>query len=395
MFYKGLIFDLDNTLYSYTDCHTYALEKCIDYITTITNNSYSYKQLLSIYNDISSDLKTELQNTASSHNKSIYFKKMIEYLKLDYLHFRHVNEIYWNNFYEQMKPYEYVKEFIEWNAKLNIKIGIITDYETEYQIIKLEKLGILEYIDHIVTSEEVGIEKPGSTIFYKMLDVMKLTSDSVILFGDNYDKDIKGANKFDILSYWVNKQNPDFIDYKHTYYKFKNIFHDIVGLKKLSKYCGERFDLVQAGGGNISVKCDNLMCIKASGINLTNVDEKNGYVVIDNKQLLEDIHKNTVSNDIIHYNYIGTKRGSIETYMHSILKKYTIHLHPIQINRILILENAREMITNIYPEGLIIEYFTPGIKLCNEIQKYYDNHEIIFLLNHGIIIKTLFIFMEK
>ena len=29
MFYKGLIFDLDNTIYSYTVCHNFALEKCI------------------------------------------------------------------------------------------------------------------------------------------------------------------------------------------------------------------------------------------------------------------------------------------------------------------------------------------------------------------------------
>lgn len=386
MFYKGLIFDLDNTLYSYTDCHNFALEKCINYITTLTN--YSYKQIFDIYNYVSNDLKIELQNTASSHNKSIYFKKIIEELKISYSYFKHINEIYWNNFYEKMKPYEFVKQFIEWNSKLNIKIGIITDYETEYQIIKLEKLGILEYIDHIITSEEVGVEKPASKIFYKMLDVMNLTSDNVILFGDNYEKDIKGANNFNILSYWVNINNSDFIDYKNIYLKFTNIFNDLVEFKKISKYCGERFDLVQAGGGNISVKCDNLMFIKASGYNLTNIDEKNGYVVVNNKLLLEDIYMNNVSNDINKYNYIGTKRASIETYMHSILKKYTIHLHPIQINRVLISENSREIIENIYPDGLIIDYFTPGIKVCNEIKKYYDDHEIIFLLNHGIIITS-------
>jgi len=74
--------------------------------------------------------------------------------------------------------------------------------------------------------------------------------------------------------------------------------------------------------------------------------------------------------------------------MHSILKKYTIHLHPIQINRVLISENSREIIEKCYPSGLVIDYFTPGIKVCNEINKYYDNHEIIFLLNHGIIITS-------
>ena len=384
MFYKGLIFDLDNTIYSYTVCHNFALEKCIQYIAKLTN--YPHEQIIDIYNEISNDMKTELYNTASSHNKSIYFKKIIEKLKIGYSHFSVINNIYWNNFYENIKPYDYIKEFLEWNSKHNIKIGIITDYETEYQIIKLEKLGLLQYIDHIITSEEVGVEKPNCKIFYKILDIMNLSSDDVIMFGDNYDKDIKGAHKLNILSYWVNDNNADFIDYKNIFLKFNTIFNNLIELKNISKYCGERFDLVQAGGGNISIKSDNLMFIKASGYNLTNVDEKNSYVVINNKIVLEDIQTSKISDNITKYNYIGKKRASIETYMHSILKKYTIHLHPIQINRILISENAREIIKQICPDGLIIDYFTPGIKVCNEINKRYDNHDIIFLLNHGIII---------
>ena len=386
MFYKGIIFDLDNTLYSYTDCHNFALEQCINYITNIT--SLKYEEINNIYKKISLDIKTELQNTASSHNKSIYFKKIIEILNLDYSHFRNINDIYWNSFYDKMKPYDYVKEFLEWNKQIHIKIGILTDYETEYQIIKLEKLGLLKYVDCILTSEEVGIEKPSYKMFYKLLDCMNLTCDEVIMFGDSYEKDIKGALKLNILSCWVNENNSDFIDYKHIYCKFTNVFDELIQLKNLSKYCGERFDLVQAGGGNISVKANDLMFIKASGYNLTNVDEKTGYVVINNKVLIEDIKNNNVSDNITKYNYIGKKRASIETFMHSILKKYTIHLHPIQINRILIAKDAKKIIKEIYPSGLIIDYFTPGIKVCNEIIKYYDNHEIIFLLNHGIIITS-------
>ena len=143
---------------------------------------------------------------------------------------------------------------------------------------------------------------------------MNLTSDDVVLFGDNYFKDIEGANKFNILTYWVNENNLQFINFKNIYYKFKNLYDDLIKLKNLSKYCGERFDLVQAGGGNISVKSYNLMFIKASGINLTNVDENNGYVTINNDLLINDINSNNICENIIKYNYIGNKRGSIPEY---------------------------------------------------------------------------------
>jgi hypothetical protein len=111
------------------------------------------------------------------------------------------------------------------------------------------------------------------------------------------------------------------------------------------------------------------------------------YTEDDNNKLISDILNNN-TKDVTEYNYIGNKRGSIETYMHSILKKYTIHLHPIQINRILISSNAKETIKNIYPSSLTIEYITPGIKVCNKIKELYNNQNVIFLLNHGIIITS-------
>ena len=41
---------------------------------------------------------------------------------------------------------------------------------------------------------------------------------------------------------------------------------EIQNFINISKYAGERFDLIQAGGGNSSVKLDNgQMLIKASG----------------------------------------------------------------------------------------------------------------------------------
>ena len=74
--------------------------------------------------------------------------------------------------------------------------------------------------------------------------------------------------------------------------------------------------------------------------------------------------------------------------MHSILKKYTIHLHPIQLNRLLIKENGREICQTIYPKALIIDYLTPGIKVCQAINRVYNNEEVILLLNHGLIITS-------
>ena len=387
MFYKGVIFDLDNTLYDYDKCHKIAL----DNVFQILDNKYDLDYVQKSYRAISTSLKFELENTASSHNKGIYFKHLLEYLKMDYTLLSRMNSTYWDYFYNNIECFNGVKEFMIWNKQHGKKIGILTDYETEYQFVKLEKLGLLEYVDVIVTSEEVGIEKPSIQMFQTMLSKMNLTNGEVIMIGDNYDKDIIGATNAEILAFWFHtnnkktKQYIEFNSFSKLYTMFDEINKGLIQLEAMSKYSGERFDLVQAGGGNSSVKIEDWMFIKASGYNLTNVCVNNGYVVIDNNELKTDI-RNQKTQDVIHYNVIGKKRGSIETYMHSILKKYTLHLHPIQVNRILVSKQAAQLIQQIYPNSLVIEYLTPGIKICDEINKLYNGENVIFLINHGLII---------
>jgi len=400
MFYKGIILDLDNTLYSYDLCHSKALNNIILFLQNNYNTKKNYDELKDLYENISKKIKYEVSNTASSHNKSIYFKQLIELLNLNYSIVQLLNDLYWKTFFDNMVCFEGVKDFIVWNKNIGVKIGILTDYETEYQIQKLERLGLINFIDIIITSEEVGIEKPSTQMFQTILRKMDLTTDKVVMIGDNFDKDIKGAVNINILSYWfnnstINSKNTikninnikyiEFNSFQKLYNEFNEIHNELIKLKQISKYCGERFDLVQAGGGNTSVKINNLMFIKASGYNLTNIDENSGYVAMNNEMLLKDLNNNTIK-EVTEYNFIGNKRGSIETFMHSILKKYTIHLHPIQVNRILVTKEANSIIKEIYPDSLVIDYFTPGIKVCNEIKEKYNNENVIFLINHGIII---------
>lgn len=390
MFYKGIIFDLDNTIYNYDLCHTYALSVVFNYL--------SYNNVNNIYAKISKDLKKDLINTASSHNKSICLKHMLEKLNLGLTDFSAIHNLYWKSFHEKLECNPGVKEFILWNKQRKAQIGILTDYETEYQIIKLEKLGLLEFVDCVITSEEIGKEKPSTQMFHAILSKMKMSAGDVIMIGDNFEKDIVGANDLNIFSYWFSQnacikseKYVSFDSFEMLLRDFKVIHDDLTELKKISKYCGERFDLVQAGGGNASIKTgNNWLAIKASGFNMTNMDTKNGYVIMDNKKIIQDINDGNVK-DVLNYNVIGNKRGSIETFMHSILKKYTVHLHPIQLNRILVCKHARAAINEIWPAALIIEYLTPGIKVCDEIlacRNNQDNQNVIFLLNHGIIITS-------
>lgn len=388
MFFKYLLLDLDNTLYNYTHCHNKSLENVFGIMANHSNKTII--ELTKLYDLINKRLKFELGFTASSHNKTIYFKHMIELLNLDLSLLIECEEEYWKTFYETIVCYEGVIEFLKWIKNKHIKIAILTDYETKYQIKKLRLLDILQYIDVVVTSEEIGKEKPSSYMFLTALNKLNAMSEECIMIGDNYEKDILGAKNLNICNFWFNshvKNEYTFSLWNDLHRKFMNIDNELGKLECISKYCGERYDLTQAGGGNTSVKYDEFMFIKASGFHLTNINKNNGYVSIHNNKLKEAVYKKDIKS-ISNYNILGHLRGSIETYMHSILKKYTIHLHPIQVNKILVSKNCNKFIKEFFPNSLFVEYDTPGINVCNKIITSYNNEEIIFLENHGIIITT-------
>lgn len=175
---------------------------------------------------------------------------------------------------------------------------------------------------------------------------------------------------------------------------------------EISKYAGERFDLIQAGGGNSSVKMvDGTMLIKASGFYLSEIEENFAYTVVKNEELLKIFNEETIiseadkrTKDILctkyvsKYNLMDKYRPSIETLLHSLLKKYVLHTHPVVVNAIVSRSDWREVLTNLFARDtvLLVDYKTPGFELACELKHKLNNinPDIIFLQNHGLIITS-------
>src|SRR5204862_133300 len=118
--------------------------------------------------------------------------------------------------------------------------------------------------------------------------------EKLLMIGDNFEKDILGAIDSNVFAFHydpmyleikLHKNYVEFGDFNDLHRMFLDIETGINNLTNLSTYCGQRFDLVQAGGGNVSVKTNNVLLIKSSGIHLGNVNKISGYSVINNEAL--------------------------------------------------------------------------------------------------------------
>ena len=182
---------------------------------------------------------------------------------------------------------------------------------------------------------------------------------------------------------------------------------EIKELIEVSRYYGLKKEYVIAGGGNTSYKNEKHLWIKASGINLGDIDE-NGFCVLNreklndipNQQFSEDtnIREDEVKNALLNsrINPDSGLRPSVETSLHNLFEaSFVVHTHNTLVNGLMCSNMAAEKTLEIFgKEVLYIPYTDPGyilfMAIDAEIKKYKTKFnrepQIILLQNHGIFV---------
>ena len=166
----------------------------------------------------------------------------------------------------------------------------------------------------------------------------------------------------------------------------ENAIRDFI---RISKYAGMRNDLAQAGGGNTSVKLDDrVMLVKSSGFQLADVSENSGYSKIDYRLVVEYFQKNVreageaaqgtevenafteeTGKKLLQEAQMEGGRASIETFLHAITGKYTLHSHPALVNILTARVGGMDTLHTMFPEAVLVPYRKPGAALAEAYYK--------------------------
>lgn len=192
--FKGILLDLDNTLYDYEPCHVYALEKCHTFFSDNVQK-VDFETFYNLYLQGRRAVKKNNSATVGSRSRHLYFQLMLEigYGETDVKNSLRLGDIYWESFIEKMMVRSWVLEFLKSAKTHGIKVVLVTNQESSLQYKKLMHLGLERLIDYMVTSEEAGVEKPDIKIFRMALDKIGMKIDDVIMIGDDPEEDGKGA----------------------------------------------------------------------------------------------------------------------------------------------------------------------------------------------------------
>lgn len=183
---KGVIFDLDDTLYSEKEYVKSGYKAVSDYV------GGGYEDRLWKFFEQGKKAIDELLREINRENEK-----------------DEVLEIY-RSHKPNIHLYDGVAKMIEELKAKGIKVGIITDGRPEGQRNKIEALGLDQMMDDIIITDELGgvqFRKPCDIAFRIMITRWRLNPADVIYVGDNLAKDFQAPKQLGMK--WLLYQNVD------------------------------------------------------------------------------------------------------------------------------------------------------------------------------------------
>ena len=166
-------------------------------------------------------------------------------------------------------------------------------------------------------------------------------------------------------------------------------------LRRLSARVGADPLLVQAAGGNTSLKENGVMWIKASGTWLKDADARDLFVPLDHAAIVNALAKNDpacesctsfVRTDL---NSTGL-RPSIETTVHALMpQRVVVHVHCVNTIAWAIRSDAEQRIREKLSgfNWAFIPYARPGLPLAGAISaRLQPGVDVLVLGNHGLVV---------
>lgn len=199
---RGVLMDLDDTLYDYEKNHEYALKK-------VHNDLFlgmEYLEFSQLYRAARSAVTRRLSPQGACRSRLFAFQNIFETLVTPqpFVKAYVADELYWDNFIENMVLAPAAEAFLMRCEQMELPICIVSDMTAHVQIRKIERLGLAARIAHLVTSEEVGAEKPDPRMFQAGMHKLGIhRSEDVIMIGDSLEKDVIGAQSLDIMAFQI------------------------------------------------------------------------------------------------------------------------------------------------------------------------------------------------
>lgn len=170
---------------------------------------------------------------------------------------------------------------------------------------------------------------------------------------------------------------------------------ELADLRRVSARLGRDPHLVQAAGGNTSLKLGNVMWVKASGLYLARAMDQEVMVPVDLPAMLRALNSGDEAAGrpadftLPEFATPGL-RPSIETVVHALMpQRVVIHVHCVDTISIAIRADARAVLEERLSgvDWALVPYVRPGLPLARAISAEMGAQtNVLVLRNHGLVV---------
>ncbi|HEX7482579.1 MAG TPA: HAD family hydrolase [Candidatus Bathyarchaeia archaeon] len=138
--------------------------------------------------------------------------------------------VFFQDFVDTLELREGAKKLVK-QSKEQCKVALISNFTHAPVIYKsLRKMGISEFFNVVVVSEEVGWRKPSAKIFQTALNKLQIEPFDAVYIGDSPIEDIKGAKEAGLKTVFVPSQFNKLKDLKESKQEPDKIAKDLTDI---------------------------------------------------------------------------------------------------------------------------------------------------------------------
>lgn len=209
---KCVLWDIDGTLLNFKKAQYVALYKCFEYF-----NEHLDDDMVDKYDHINHNYWLMLEENKISKNE-LLVKRFIDFFNIYNID---INPVEFNEMYQQELGKTYVfndngKEVVLKLKDMGIKQFAITNGTKVAQLGKLTGSGLIDLLDEIFISEDVGYEKPSVNFFKPVeekLNEYGISKEECLIIGDSDSSDMALARNVGIkgIHYTNSESNNDYV----------------------------------------------------------------------------------------------------------------------------------------------------------------------------------------
>lgn len=182
---KGIIFDMDNTLFDFVEAKLIA---CTEIVTFL--GAGDPEELFEYF-------RRDKHGFENPENIRDY---MVDHGIGPLEKYDNCITIYETEKIRHIRLYPHVMETLEELREMGMLLGVVTDASSRNARMRLEKLGIARFLHLLAASDITGAKKPAHEPFKYALHTMGLSAHEALFVGDSLRRDIAPSKQLGMLT---------------------------------------------------------------------------------------------------------------------------------------------------------------------------------------------------